>query len=82
MNQNRLIYEFEKNSAEKVRAEFTNFNGMDLFNLWVYYKAGEGEDDWKPSKKGLCVQLHQIPELKAAIDKASEEYLGQKCEAR
>jgi hypothetical protein len=82
MNQNKLIHEFGKNSTEKVRAEFSNFNGKDLFSLRVYFKAGEGEDDWKPTKKGICVQLHQIPELKAAIDKALQECNSPKCESR
>jgi len=74
MNENRLIHEFEKNSTEKVRAEFTKFNGKNLFSLRVYYKAGNNETDWLPTKKGICVQFHQIPELKTAIDKASQEY--------
>ena len=51
MSQNKLIHEFEKNSAEKVRAEFTSFNGKDLFNIRVYYNAGDGEEDWRPTKK-------------------------------
>jgi hypothetical protein len=71
---NRVIYEFNKNAAEKVRAEFCNYKGHDILNLRVYFDAGDQEENWKPTKKGLALSVSLIPELKKAVDMASEEY--------
>jgi len=69
-----LVYEFEKNALERVRAEFTRWSGRDVFNLRVFYDAGDGTPDWKPTKKGLTVRVELIPELKKAMDLAFKKY--------
>jgi hypothetical protein len=72
---NSIIHEFQKNSSEKVVAAFTEYKGKKLFDLRVYYNAGnERLPDWKFTKKGISVLRDLIPELKEAMDKALEEY--------
>ena len=73
--ESRTIYEFQKNSAEKVRAEFTNFRDREVFNLRVFYNASiNGREDWRPTKKGICFQVSLLPELKKAVDLACSLY--------
>jgi hypothetical protein len=39
----------------------TNFNGYDLANLRVFYRADD--DTMKPSKAGLAFRLEKLPEV-------------------
>jgi len=71
-----VIYEFPKNVTEKVIAKVSEFRGRQVFSLWVYWNDSiNGTENWRPSKKGLAMQISLIPELKKAVDLAYEEYL-------
>jgi hypothetical protein len=74
LSETELLYEFEKNAAERVRAELTNWNGRDVFNLRVFFDAGNGTPDWRPTKKGLTIRTELIPDLKKAVDVAFQRY--------
>lgn len=74
MQEYKLIHEFQKNPAEKVRVELKNYLGKDVINIWVYYNAGEEKDDWRPSRKGICMLTDLIPELKKGIEKACSQW--------
>ena len=74
MNEEKIIHEFFKNSAEKVVTSFTLYKGKKLVNLRVYYNAADEGEDWRPSPKGLALRRELVLELKEAIDKAAEEY--------
>ena len=67
------IYEFQKNAFEKVKVELGKYHGKDLINIRVYFLADVAKDEWKPSPKGIAMQLDLLPELKKGIDKAYEE---------
>ena len=69
-----VIYEFQKNSFEKVMMELNNFRGKRLINVRVYYLADSKMDDWKPSSKGIAMSLDLLPELKKGIDKAYKRW--------
>jgi hypothetical protein len=70
-----VVYEFKKNSSEKVIASFTTYRGKKLFDLRIFFDASSGDEtDWRPSKKGITISQDLIPELKKAIDKASNEW--------
>ena len=73
MENSRVIQEFMKNAGEKVRIELGEFKGRAMINVRVYY-PGEAEDEWKPSHKGITMSSELIPDLKGAIDKATEEW--------
>jgi len=70
MNKNNLIYEFKKNSLEKVIIRFSEFMRREVIDIRVFYKASEDKDDWRPTVKGLCMSSDLLPELKKGIDKA------------
>ena len=77
ISKTNLIQTISKNAREQVRVEFMNYRGSDVLNLWVYYNAGNGNEEWLPSKKGLSISTDHIPELKEAIDKAFHVWEGQ-----
>ena len=77
MQNNQLVYEFKKNSFERVKVELSNYRGIDVISIRVYYISDVAKDEWKPSPKGLTMRSELIPELKKAIDKAFEEWQEQ-----
>lgn len=74
MQNSQIIHEFMKNATEKVRVDFSEFKGMDLISVRVFYNADEAGDDWRPTKKGITLRSDLLPELKKAVDKAYEEW--------
>ena len=74
MQENQLIHEFQKNANEKVRAEFCEYKGRDLFNLRVFFQSDNSNEEWIPSRKGITMSIGLIPELKETIDKAFKEW--------
>lgn len=74
MSEEKIIHEFQKNSGEKVVTSFSTYKGKKLVNLRVYYNAGDDQEEWRPSPKGLTLRREMIPELKDAVDKAAAEY--------
>ena len=73
MQNSHVIYEFTKNTKEKVRAEFSQYLGKDLFSIRVYYQADEKANEWWPTRKGLTIRTSFIPELKEALDLAYQQ---------
>jgi hypothetical protein len=70
-----VIARFEKNSFEEVRISLTQFKGKDLIDIRVYYQP-EGEEEMRPTKKGITISPEKFPELKKgffALEKALEE---------
>jgi len=66
----QTIFEFNKNPAELVRISLVEFKGKRYVDLRLYYDASESEiPDWKPSKKGICLSVDLLDDLKEAIDK-------------
>jgi len=71
MEKANLIHEFDKNSTEKVRFAFQEFRRRQYLDVRVYFDASEnGSPNWLPSKKGICISLDLIDELKKGVDKA------------
>jgi len=65
------IYEFEKNSAEKVKIILEEFNKKQYVDVRVYYDASDtAVPDWKPTKKGICFSLELLEPLHEGIEKA------------
>ena len=59
----KLINIFNKNSAEEVRTQLTEYKGCRLIDLRVWNKPGEGED-LRPTKKGLTLNVELYFQLK------------------
>jgi len=64
----RLIAEFDKNSAEKVRVTLQEWRCQTYFDLRIFYQDDKGA--WLPTKKGITVNVELLGELRSAIDKA------------
>lgn len=65
------VFEFDKNSVEKVRVSLTVYKGHELVDIRVYYKNDAGE--FLPTRKGLSLSVDLFPELLAGIKKAREK---------
>jgi|GEM_PF-2415862 len=67
------IYEFQKNSLEKVVVEITTYQDRGYLNIRVWFDASKGQNtDWRPSHKGITLSIDLLPELKKSIDLAIE----------
>lgn len=64
-----LVAEISKNSRETTRVERTNFQGTELVNIRVWFRADDGE--LRPSKKGLAIRLEHAEAVAGAILKAA-----------
>ncbi len=70
-----VIASFEKNSFEEVRISLTEFKGKKLIDIRVYYQP-EGEEEMRPTKKGITISPEKFPELQkglATLEKALKE---------
>jgi len=64
------IYEIRKNAKEVIRFEISEFMGKELINIRIWYLAQDfntGESVYKPSQKGVTVNLSEFGELKEAV---------------
>ena len=77
----KTVYSFAKNTQEEVRAELTEYRGHRLINIRVWYKP-PGEDEARPTKKGISLAVELFPELKKAIDKLGEALRGKEGEKK
>jgi len=66
-----VIAEFAKNSRETIRVGLTKYNGHELFDLRSWIDGPDGE--LKPTKSGLTIRTELLPQLEAAIKKATQE---------
>jgi hypothetical protein len=71
----QLIADIEKNSREIIRVEVTEFKGRELINLRIWYSDFDGS--FKPTQKGVALDISQYAKLKDAIEKIGE-YLQDK----
>jgi len=75
-----LIKDIQRNNNEIIRIEVSEFKGKELINLRIWYVAGrdmDGNDIYKPTQKGVALNISEFSELKDGIDKL-EEYIKDK----
>jgi hypothetical protein len=74
-----IIKDIEKNNKEIIRIEVSEFKGMELINLRVWFQVldDNGNVVYKPSQKGIAINISKYKELKEGIDKIGE-YLKDK----
>lgn len=75
-----LIKDIQRNNNEIIRIEVSEFKGKELINLRIWYVAGrdmDGTDIYKPTQKGVALNLSEFSELKDGIDKL-EAYIKDK----
>ena len=66
----------EKNSRESLVINQSEFKGVKLVDVRVYYKDEEG--NLKPTKKGVSVRLNQLDALIKALSEVSATAREQK----
>lgn len=67
-----LIKDIQRNNNEIIRIEVSEFKGKELINLRIWYVAGrdmDGNDIYKPTQKGVALNISEFAELKDGIDK-------------
>ena len=67
MSDDKLIYEFAKNTGQKVVVQLREFKGKKLIDLRVFYLNEGGS--WRPTPKGISLRPELIGELKRGVDK-------------
>ncbi len=69
-----LIAKFQKNPLEEVRTEITEYKGEQYLNIRIWYDASDnGQPEWRPSQKGITLNISLYDDLKAAILKAEKK---------
>lgn len=63
-----IIYEFDRNSIEKIRISLQEFRGKKLIHIRIFedYKDGEG---YRPTTKGVAIDISLASELRKGIDR-------------
>ena len=71
-DQDVLIGKFQKNAEQIVKVMRRRYRGVDLVDTRVFFKEVDANhgDVWSPSKAGVALQLHQVPELIGLLKRA------------
>ena len=67
-----LIKDIQRNNNEIIRIEVSEFKGKELINLRIWYVAdrdSKGNDIYKPTQKGIALNISEFSELKDGIDR-------------
>lgn len=70
-----LIKDIQRNTNEIIRIEVSEFKGRELINIRIWYLAGrdaDGNDIYKPTQKGVALNINEFSELKDGVDKLSK----------
>jgi len=69
-----IIKDIERNNNEIIRIEVSEFKGKELINLRIWYKAIDNNGDiiFKPTQKGVALNISQYKELKDGIDRIGQ----------
>ncbi|MCU0846415.1 MAG: transcriptional coactivator p15/PC4 family protein [Spirochaetes bacterium] len=74
-----LIKDIKKNNNEIIRIEVSEFKGRELINIRVWFQSilPGGDVEYKPTQKGVTLNIAEFAELKDGIDKLAN-YLSDK----
>lgn len=64
--ENKVIHEFDRNSAEKIRFSLNSYQGSDYADVRIYYQT---DGEWRPTKRGVNVHIELIEDLYQGISK-------------
>jgi hypothetical protein len=68
-----LVYAFEKNKAAEVRARLYSFEGHRLADIRIFARSRDDKAVKVPTSKGFAVRLEQLPALREAVEALMEE---------
>jgi len=70
----RLVYSFDKNAIEEVRAYLQEWRSQQYLDIRIWMKGQPSEPGSEtPTKRGLCISTDLLSELKKAVDAAAVE---------
>lgn len=75
-----LIKDIKRNNNEIIRVEVSEYKGKELINIRIWYVAdrdSEGNDVYKPTQKGVALNISEFAALKEAVNKL-EVYIKDK----
>ncbi len=67
-----IIKDIKKNNNEIIRIEVSEFKGRDLINIRIWYQtidSGSGDLIYKPTQKGVTLNVAEFEELKDGVEK-------------
>ncbi|NLV67215.1 MAG: hypothetical protein GXY14_06025 [Spirochaetes bacterium] len=67
-----LIKDIQRNANEIIRIEVSEFKGKELINIRIWYVAArdnDGNEIYKPTQKGIALDIAEFDELRKGIDK-------------
>jgi hypothetical protein len=64
-------YKFEKNKSQVMYITPSLYAGYDVVDIRIYAKSKQG--DWVPTKKGVTLNVDQIPELIKGLEWALQQ---------
>jgi len=69
-----IIKDIKRNEREIIRIEVSEFEGRELINLRIWYQAIDGHGDivYKPTKKGVALNIDKYEELREGIEKIGQ----------
>ena len=68
----KTVAVFQKNKFQEVRVGIREFKGIDLVDIRTWTLT-QGTDEMVPTAKGVSINIHLLPELKKALEKAEAE---------
>jgi hypothetical protein len=74
-----IIKDIQKANNEIIRFEISEFKGRDLINIRIWYQSVDagGKVVYKPTQKGVALNISQFAELKDGIERI-ENYIKDK----
>ncbi len=70
-----IIKDIKRNNNEIIRVEVSEFKGRQLINIRIWYQAmdsGSGDVMYKPTQKGVTINISEFKELKDGIDRLGD----------
>jgi len=67
-----IIKDIKKNNNEIIRVEVSEFQEKELINIRIWFQAMDqntGEFIFKPTQKGVALQLSEFAELQDAVNR-------------
>jgi hypothetical protein len=67
-----VIKDIKKNNNEIIRIEVSEYKGRELINIRIWYQTidnASGEMVFKPTQKGVTLNIAEFEELKDGVEK-------------
>jgi lipopolysaccharide/colanic/teichoic acid biosynthesis glycosyltransferase len=66
-----MRFELERSETEKLIIESSQYKGLDLVSLRIYFLSKE--EEWLPTKKGVTFRREQLDEVLGFLNQIKSE---------